>query len=159
MPQPDNSLLSSSIQEAHTYRFVFALEHHHLSAMCSVITTLKHRAKTVCSNQQLLKKEEDHLNRALRRCKYPEWTLTTASMKQNKKTSINQGTVKNTARTGSNNKPYIVVPYIQGMSESCKNICRKKGVKCISKEAIPWGTSWMHPKDKDNVTRKEFEWS
>ena len=39
--------------------------YHHMSAKFSVINTLKHRAKTVCSNHQLLKEEEDHLNNAL----------------------------------------------------------------------------------------------
>ena len=45
---------------------------HHLSAKFSVINTLKHRAKTVCSNNHLLKEEEDHFIKALKGCKYPE---------------------------------------------------------------------------------------
>ena len=65
--------------------------------------------------------------------------LMKASIKQNKKTNTNQGTDKNTAKTGSNNKPYILVPYVQGMSESCKNICRKHGLKCISKRPYQQG--------------------
>ena len=95
----------------HTYLYLHWNSHLHLSAKFSVINTLKHRAKTVCSNQLLLKKEEDHLNRALRRHEFPEWALTRASIKQNKKTNTNQGTDMNIANTGSNNKPYIVVPY------------------------------------------------
>ena len=39
--------------------------HHHLSAKFSVINTLTHRAKTVCSNPELLHKEMDHLRKAL----------------------------------------------------------------------------------------------
>ena len=77
----------------------------------------------------------------MRRCKYSEWALPRASIKQNMKTSTNHRTDKNTAKTGSNKKPYIVDPYIQGMSESCKDICRKYGLKCISKEAISSRTS------------------
>ena len=112
MPQPDNSLLTSVYRKpTHTDLYLHWNSHHHLSAKVSVIYTLKHSTRTVCSNQQLLKKEE-HLNRALRRCNYPEWDLTRASIKQNKKTSTNQGTGKNTDKTGSNNRPYIVVPYI-----------------------------------------------
>ena len=138
MPQPDNSLLTSVYRKpTHTDMCLHWNSHHHLSAKFSVINTLKHRAKRVCSNQQLLKKKEDHLNRVLRRCKYPEWALMTASIKQNNKTSRNQGTDKNITRTGSSNKPYIIVLYIQGMSESCKNM----GLKCISKEAVSSRTS------------------
>ena len=62
-------------------------------------------------------------------CKYPELVLTRANIKQNKKTSTNQRTIKNTNKSGSNNKPYIVVLYIQGTCESCRNICRKHGVE------------------------------
>ena len=99
--------------------------HHHLSAKFSVINTLRHRAKTVCSNSQLLKEEEDHLNKVLRRCKYPMWALNSVNISQNKKKN-KHGTNKN--NNTSTKKPYIIVPYIQGMSESCKNICRKHGV-------------------------------
>ena len=106
MPQPGNSLLTSVYRKpTHTDLYLHWNSHHHLSAKFSVINTLKHRAKTVCSNHHLLKDKEDHLNRARKRCKYPEWALTRAIIKQKKKTSTNQGTIKNTNKTGSNNKP------------------------------------------------------
>ena len=72
MPQPDNSLLTSVYRKlTHTDLYLCWNSHHHLSAKFSVINTLKHRAKKICSTHHLLK-EEDHLNRALKRCKYPE---------------------------------------------------------------------------------------
>ena len=49
--------------------------HHHLSAKFSVINTLTHRAKTVCSYPELLHKEMDHLRKTLTQCKYPKWDL------------------------------------------------------------------------------------
>ena len=39
--------------------------HHNLSAKFSVIHTLSHRAKTVCSNPELLKQDKEHLRKAL----------------------------------------------------------------------------------------------
>ena len=144
MSQPDNSLLTSvNRKPTHTDLYLHWSNDHHLSAKFSVINTLKHRAKIVCSNHHLLKGEEDHLNRAPKRCKYPEWALTRANIKQKKKASTNQGTIKNTNKTGSNNKSYIVVPNIQGIGESCKNICRKHWVEMFtSKEATPSRISW-----------------
>ena len=125
MPQSDGSLLMSVYRKpTHTDQYLQWNSYHHLSAKFSVINTLKHRAKTVCSNNHLLKEEEDHLNKALRRCKYPEWALSRANIKQRRKTNTNQGTLNTTNKRGNNNKPYIVVPYIQGMGVSCKNICR-----------------------------------
>ena len=69
MPQPDGSLLISVYRKpTHTDQYLHWNSHHHLSAKFSVINTLKHRAKTVCSNEHLLKEEEDHLKEALKRC-------------------------------------------------------------------------------------------
>ena len=130
MTQPDDFLLTSVYRKpTHTDQYLQWNSHHHLSAKFSVINTLNHRAKTVCSNHHQLKEEENHLPIALKRCNYTEWALTRANIKQKRKTNTNQGTIKNTNKTGSNNKPYIVVPYMQGMNESCKNICRKHGVE------------------------------
>ena len=115
MPHPDGSLLTSVCRKpTHTDQYLQWNSHHHLSAKFSVINTLKHRAKTVCSNHHLLKEEEDHLHKALRRCKYPEWALSRANIKQKRKTNTNQGTLNTTNKRGNNNKPCIVVPYIQG---------------------------------------------
>ena len=47
--------------------------HHSLSAKYSVIGTLTHRAKTVCTDPELLQRELQHLRKALVRCKYPLW--------------------------------------------------------------------------------------
>ena len=155
MPQPDNSLLTTVYRKpTYTDLYLHWNSHHHLSAKCSVINTLKNRAKTFCSNQLLLKKEKDHLNRALRRCKYSEWALTRASIKQKKKTNTKQGTDKNTDKTGSNNKPYVVVSYVQSISQSCKNICRKHGVRMYFKGGHTIKDLLIHPKDRDNILQK-----
>ena len=127
--------------------------HHHLSAKYSVINTLKHRARTVCSNQQLLKKKEDHLNKALHNCKYPTWALNRVSIRSKKNTR----TKKNNINTNSNenkNKPYIMVPYMKGLSESCKNICSKHGIEMYFKEGNTIKELLVHPKDRDNIPQK-----
>ena len=117
-----------------------------------LLTPLKHRTKTICSNHQLLKEEEEHLNKALRRCKYPAWALNRVDIKQKNKNRTNQGTYKN--NTGSNNKPYIVVPYVQCMSESYKNICRKHGVEMYFKGGNTIKDLLVHPTDKDTILQR-----
>ena len=142
MPQPDNSLLTTVYSKpTDTDLYLHWNSHHHLSAKFCLINTLKHRAKTVCSNQLLLKKEEDHLNRALRRCKYPEWTLTRASITQKKKTNTKQGTDRNTVKTGS-------------ISESYKIICRKHGVRMYFKGGIPPRTSFCTLRTKTTSCKR-----
>ena len=67
IPQSDNSLLKSVYRKTtHTYLYLQLDSHHHLAAMFSVINTVKHRAKAVCSNNQLLKEEEDNLRTAIK---------------------------------------------------------------------------------------------
>ena len=47
-----------------------------ISAKYSIINTLTHRAKTDCSNPELLQKEMEHFRKALTKRKYPKslWT-------------------------------------------------------------------------------------
>ena len=155
MPQPDGSLLTSIYRKpTHTDQYLQWNSHYHLSAKFSVINTLKHRAKTVCSNNHLLKEEEDHLNKALKRCKYPEWALTRANIKQKRKTNTNQGTINNTNKSGSYNKPYIVIPCIQGIGETCKNICRKHGVEMLFKGGNTIKDLLVYPKVKMHLEKE-----
>ena len=48
---------------------------HPISSKYSVVGTLHHRARTVCSNKKLLQQEEEHLANALKKCNYPMWAL------------------------------------------------------------------------------------
>ena len=128
--------------------------HHHLSAKFSVINTFKHRAKTICSNHQLLKEEEDHLNKTLRSCKYPTWTLNRANIKQRKNNKTNNNNINKDYTGNINNKPYIVVPYMKGMSESYKNICRKHAIEMYFKEGSTIKDLLVHPETKIPSYRK-----
>ena len=59
--------------------------YHHLAAKYSVINTLRHRAKTVCTTKQSLEKEENHLFTALKRCKYPVWAWNRTNIQKKQK--------------------------------------------------------------------------
>ena len=52
------------------------------------------------------------------------------------------------------NKPYIVVPYMKGLSESCKNISRKHGIEMYFKGGNTIKELLVHPKDKHNILQK-----
>ena len=83
-----------------------------------MVGTLHHRAKTICSSPELLQQEEKYLHQALTRCKYPEWALKRAKIASNNRKEKKQ---KNIAKDSSNSltqKPYMVVPYFKGVSES-----------------------------------------
>ena len=125
--------------------------HDTLTSKYSMIGTLQHRAETICSNQQLLQKEEQHLKNALKNCKYPTWALKKIQMKTKKQDSKQVPT----NRTSMNNqkKAYIVVLYYSGLSESIKNIGRKFGVQVYFKGGTTIKNLLMTPKDKDPIQK------
>ena len=128
MAKPDKSLITTVYRKpTHTDLYFQLDSHHNLAAKFTVINTLTHRAKTLCSNPQLLKEEEAHLRQALRRCKYPGWAFNWASIQSNRSNRSSNMTRNNTIN--NINKPHIAVPCIKGLSESCKNIHSKHGIQ------------------------------
>ena len=116
-----------------------------------MIGTLQNRAQIICSNPQLLQKEQ-HLKSALKKCKYPTWALNKIQMKT-KKQDTNQAPTK---RTSINNqkKSYIVVCYYSGLSESIKNIGSKYRVQVYFKGGTTIKNLLMSPKDKDPIQKQ-----
>ena len=75
-PEADGGLSITVYRKPiHTAQYLQWDIHHNLSAEFSVINTLSHRAKTVCSNPELLKQEKEHLRKAVTKYKYPKWAL------------------------------------------------------------------------------------
>ena len=56
--------------------------------------------------------------------------------------------------TTGNKKPYMVLPYVKGLSESVKNICNKHGVQVYYKGGNAIKGLLMAPKDEDHITKK-----
>ena len=116
--------------------------------------TLHHRAKAVCSNQQLLKDEEEHLQKVLTENKYPTWALNRVKMKIKASSRQELKRKEHANNIKDNKKPYMVLPYVKGLSESMKNICNKHGVQVHYKGDNTIKGLLMAPKDKDHITKK-----
>ena len=114
--------------------------------------TLYHTASTTCSTPQLLQEEEEHLFRALTRCKYPTWAIKRARMRSQNSNNNR----RRTNQTGQKNKTnlYMVVPYHQGLSERIKISCNKFGVQVFFKGGQTIRSLLMAPKDKDPISSK-----
>ena len=105
-PEADGSLSITVYRKpTHTDQYLQWDSHHHLSAKFSVISTLSHRAKTVCSRPELLQQEMDHLRKALTKCKYPKWALDKVEKRLNKSTSETIDGVNNQGTTGAQLSP------------------------------------------------------
>ena len=142
----------------HTDQYLQWDSHHNLSAEFSVIITLSHRAKTVCSNPELLKQEIEHLRKALTQCKYPKWALDKVEKRLNRSSSEaidgvnNQGTNGTTAATKEvKSKGHIVIPYTQGLCERIKKICGRYGIQTHFKSGSTIKNLLVSPKDKDSM--------
>ena len=103
------------------------------------VNTLHHRARAVCSNHQLLK-EEDHLQRVLLENKHHIWALNRMKMKINASSNQDQnkrGTNISANATSGNQRPYMVVPYVKGLSKSLKMDAENMVYMYFVKEVIP----------------------
>ena len=135
--------------------------HYHLSAKYSVISTLTHRATTVCSNPELLQKEMKHLRKALTYCNYPMWALDKVEKRFTRSTgevndgANSQGTAGTEPTTNEvKTKGHIVIPYTQGLCESIKKICGRYGIQTHFKGTSTIKNLLVSPKDKDPMVNK-----
>ena len=130
--------------------------HHHLLAKYSVISTLTHRAKTVCSNPELLQKGMEHLRKALTSWKYHKWALDKVEKRPTRSTievnvgAKSQGTAVTQPNTNEiKTKGHIFIPYTQGLCESNKMICGRYGIQTPFKGNSTTKNLMVSLKDKD----------
>ena len=149
IPDQDGSLSTTVYRKpTHTDLYLQWDSHHTVSAKYGVARTLYHRAETICFSPLLLQQEEKHLQKALHRCKYPAWALNRVKIKQRSSAKRRS----NTTKTGQNNpnqqKPYMVIPYFRGLSESLKKICSRHGVQVYFKGGNTIKNLLMAPRTK-----------
>ena len=139
----------------HTDQYLHWDSLHPISSKYSMVGTLQHRAKTICSDHQLFKEEEEHLTKALKKCNYPMWALNRVRMKMNNTAHKNK-TKNKTGPTQLNNtpRPHITVPYYRGLSESIKQRCKIYGVQVYFRGGTTIKNLLMAPKDLDPMMKK-----
>ena len=156
-PQPDGTLKTSVYRKpTHTNQYLQWDSHHSISAKYSVISTLYHRAKEVCSTGQQLKEEQEQIKQALTSCKYPYWALDRVEKKTRvPRSSTNQTKKQKDRNTKSNtSKTHITVTYSSGLSDSFKNICKKYGIQVYFRGGKTIRNLLVAPKDREHITQK-----
>ena len=156
-PQEDGTLTTCIYRKpTHTDLYLQLDIHHNLACKYSVINTLTHRDKVVCSNSELLKTELKHLQEVLSQCKYLMWAIDEVLQQQedrDKGKRRNQG-YNNIIQT--NKRCQIVVPYSQGLCESYKNICDTYGVHTHFKGENTLKNLLLFPKDTEAITKQSI---
>ena len=149
-PQEDGTLTSKVYSKpTHTDQYLQWDSHHNLACKYSVINTLTHRAKAVCSNSQLLKEELHHLECALTKCKYSRWAFQKILKDQESKKNK-----KKERKTTIQKRCQIVVPYTKGLCESYKSICGKYRVQAYFRGENTLKNLLMFPKDQDKMKKQ-----
>ena len=99
-----------------------------------------------------MQEEEEHLFRALTKCKYPTWAIKSARIRSQ---NINNNKTSRNNQTGQKNKRnlYMVVPYHQGLSERIKRSCNKFGVQVFFKEGQTIRNLLMAPKGQGSYNK------
>ena len=104
-PDKDNRLNTTVYRKpTHTDQYLHWGSHHAITSKYSVIGTLYHKARTVCSNPSQLQKEENHLFKSLRKCKYPNWALNRVKLKS--QTPALKKSKENINKPAPNNSTY-----------------------------------------------------
>ena len=162
--KPENDgKLSIAVYRKPTHREQYLQwdSNHHFLSKYSVISTLTHRAKTVCSNPELLQKGMENLRKVLTNCKYPKWALDKVEERLTRSTSeVNYGANSQgtTSTQPTNNevktKCHIVIQYTQGLCESIKKICRRYGAQTHFKGNSTIKNLLVFSKDKDPMVNK-----
>ena len=85
LARPTPNSIDSTVyrKPTHTDRYLDYNSNHPISAKLSVIHTLIHRAKQVCSSPEFLAKEKDHLHKVLQDNHYPTQFLTRQTTTEN----------------------------------------------------------------------------
>ena len=131
-PEEDNcSSITVYWKPTHTDQYLQWDSYHNLVAKYSVLSSLTHRAKTVCTGPELLNKGIHHPGRVLSKRKYPKWALDKVERKllnnscknsntqgESMEEEINSPSGNTTGRDpnmNKSNKNNIVIPYTQGL--------------------------------------------
>ena len=112
----------------HTDRYLHFESHHPTHVKRGVVRCLHDRAGRVISTQDNLQKEVDHLARVLKQNGYP------ANFIRNASTPPTQETADVSSPEEEQEKgPLVVIPYVVGMSEDIRCVCRKFNIRVVFK--------------------------
>ena len=131
-PRSDGSLETKVYRKpSPTNQYMWWDSHHAINKKYSIISTLLHRARNICSNKEFLEEEQANIQKALSACKYPHWVINRMKLKVDAPKTRQNRNSKTTCRS------HITVPYNEGLGETIKNIGKNMAYKFISKVARP----------------------
>ena len=127
-------------------------ESHHLTHVKrGVVRCLHDRARGIISTQDNLQKEVDHLARILKLNGYPANFIRNASALPTLETADASGPDEGQEEKG----PLVVIPYVAGMSEDIRRVCRNFNIRVVFKSG--WTLHSMLTTVKDTLPLGKLE--
>ena len=111
----------------HTDRYLDFQSHHPPHVKRGLVRCLYDRARAIASTQDNLQKEEHHLSEVLRSNGYPGAFIRSAARPPQREEDP-----QDLPSEGSS-PPLVILPYIAGVSEDIRRVCRKYDMKVIFK--------------------------
>jgi len=128
----------------HTDQYLNFSCHHPIEHKLSVVRMLLERSQCLVTEIEDRKQEDFHVEEVLRACGYPKWTFNKVrrqtESKRNKKTEKQRDSLQ---------RPMVVIPYVENVSEAVARIMRKHNVPVAMKPYKTLKTVLVHPKDKE----------
>ena len=111
----------------HTDRYLDFHSHHPPQVKRGLVKCLFDRARTITTGQNNLQKEEHHLTRVLRQNGYPSAFIRSSSKPPRQDMEATEAL----PLEEEHRPPLVMLPYIEGVSEDVKRVCRKFGMKVV----------------------------
>ena len=129
----------------HTDQYLNFESNHPIEHKLSVIRTLYHRAESVVTDPEEIRREIEHIDTALVNCGYPRQLLDSSKSPNDQQTPVRQ-----TDRPQS--KGTVTLPYVRSVSEPLRRIFESYQIKVCLKPTDKLHQQLVRVKDK---TRKE----
>ena len=134
----------------HTDKYLDYNSHHPSQHKRSVVNTLLRRAQEIPSTNAGRSRERRHVIKVLRDNNYPLRFL--RSCKSYHSSLHRDSSNNNTSSTSApSTSPFVVLPYVRGISERISRVLRNNGVKVCYKPCNVLRTCFPRPKDKPSA--------
>ena len=140
MRNTDGSLMISIHRKStHTDKYLHYNSHHPLHVRRGVVQCLFNRAEELVTTEEDLKKEKRHLYTVFSSNGYPKPFISN---------SIVRRRMKDEERSDRKEDLKVFIPYVEGMSEDIRRVCRKFGITTVFKSAPTLRGSLTRVKDR-----------
>ena len=131
----------------HTDKYLGYSYHHPSQHKRTVVNTLLHRGQKIPSTNAERSRERKHVNKVLRDKNYPLTFIWICKAYHNSSRRDPSTNASSSARASSVS-PFVVLPYVRGVSEKISRVLRNNGVILGYKPLNVLRTCFPRPKDK-----------